>query len=73
MMAIEGMAAYRAWLADPDKSAERNAYFGVPQLPREDWPVDRRELIQRHTEIGSMALQWAVENFRKATDLEAAP
>jgi len=69
---MHGMAEYIAWLADPAKADERAAYFGKRGAPRSDWPVDNAELVQRHREIGTMALKWAEEHFRKADELRNA-
>lgn len=42
-----------------------------PSQPRQDWPVDTRDVVQRHKEIAAMALGWAVDNMKKATEAEA--
>jgi len=41
-----------------------------PSQPRQDWPVDTRGIVQRHKEIAAMALGWAVENMKKAAEVE---
>lgn len=68
---IQGMTEYRTWLADPATAAERRAYFAAPQQPRGEWPVDTLELVERHREIGTQQLRWAVDSFRKADALGA--
>lgn len=48
---------------------ELKALIGSPPMPpRDHWPVDKKELVQRHSEIGTMALDWAILNFRKANE-----
>lgn len=45
------------------------ALIGTPiSPPRNHWPIDKKELALRHSEIGTMALDWAVLNFRKANE-----
>jgi len=57
-------------LNSPEYRAALRKLTGEPTEPRQDWPVDRGELIARHREIASMARKWAIENENKARELE---
>ena len=65
---------YGAYLKSKEYADGLKALLGhTPVDPRDDWPIDKAELIERHSEIGRMALDWAVLNFRKANEILEAP
>ena len=45
-------------------------YHG-PSKPRDNWPVDKRDLIDRHRECATMAIGWAAQNMRDAEAVAA--
>ena len=69
----EGYMVFNPPLNSPEYAASIRKLLGEPSAPpRSDWPVDTGALIDRHREIASMAVGWAVKHAKIAADLASA-
>jgi hypothetical protein len=61
---------YREWLAsDEYKESIRKLVGTEPQPPRQDWPLDMRDKLVMHLELGNQMLHAAVNHFKAHDDI----
>jgi hypothetical protein len=61
---------YREWLASPEYKAQIARLLAEkPRPPRQDWPVNVGELIDRHHAHASMCIEAAARHMREAERL----
>ena len=65
-------ANYRAYLASPEYAAEMAKLLATgSKPPREDYPVNVPELVERHRAYASMAIEGAARHMRIAEELSS--